>query len=119
MRVRWNLIFFHLTFKYYVLARDTKRPYGVISNRSQWEAGPDMVVSAGTWELHTHGAVIRRMRGTTAWIDPAPGEGQVTLNNFSTRPCTLWLVLPNGKYRKIHAGAGASFTIATADMRLD
>ena len=74
---------------YYVLARDTKRPYGVISNRSQWEAGPDMVVSAGTWELHTHGAVIRRMRGTTAWIDPAPGEGQVTLNNFSTRPCTL------------------------------
>lgn len=101
--------------KYHVLARDTKHPYGVLSNRSKLEIEPDMVVAAGKWELHTRDVMIRRMRGTTVWIEPEPG-GRLTLENFGVRPESLRLVLPNGKVRRIHTGGKSSVSI-TADTR--
>lgn len=86
--------------------------YGMLfSNvRPELKAEPDMVVACGEWVLHTRNVTIRRMRGSTAWIEPH-ACGQVTLDNQGTRPCTLRLVLPEGKIRQLHAGTKRSVTL--------
>lgn len=104
---------------YHVLARDTKHPYGVISNRSKFDVGQDMVVAGGDWELSTHGVIIRRMRGTTAWIEPDLAGGEMTLKNLSTRPCTIRFMLPNGRSHRAHAGGRSTLIITPADMALN
>jgi|GEM_PF-2987257 len=93
--------------RYFVLLRDIKHPYGVISNRPELKAEPDMVVGCGEWVLHTRKVTILRMRGTTARIKPHSG-GRLTLDNIGMRPCTLKLILPGGKIRRIHAEAKSS-----------
>ena len=94
-------------------------PYGVISNRSQYTVETDMVVAGGEWELHARGIMIRRMRGTTAWIEPDPVRGEMTLKNLNTMPCTIRLMLPNGKSHRVHAGGRSTLIITPADMALD
>lgn len=103
--------------KYEVPVRDAHHPYGVISNRTRLYTEPDMVVAEGVWELHSRGVVIRRMRGTTAWIEPL-SHGNLTLKNTGKRICFLKLILPDGSRKKIEAGPGANFTISTDDLLL-
>ena len=95
---------------YHLLARDMKHPYGVISNRSGLKVADNMAVAGGEWELHTQVVTVRRMRGTTAWIEPY-AKGRLTLDNLSTHPYTLRLLLFNGKIHRIYAGTNASVTL--------
>ncbi len=97
--------------KTYRMMEDPKLSYAIISNKPGLFPDKCMVVATGEWELKSHGAFIRRVRGSTAWIDPDPG-GSIYLKNLKSRGISIRLILPKASSRILNVPSRSTVSVS-------